>query len=191
MKRLLLLSTAFSVASCSAGGDAKQQANAAAAQSSKPLPHFEFRHLQPAKTTIRQAEEQGIISDCLTGELNDQKSTGCSLKGYQVGDVPTGRSSVDFENGIFDWFSIEFSTDYFENMVQQARQVYGEPCEKSTEKLQNAYGAEFSGDELRWCFIEGHLVVRRHSRDNFRLGEFEFFTQKPEQPRKTYDANTL
>jgi hypothetical protein len=191
MKTFLVLASALAVAACGADGNHQQEANGSKDQSAKPLPHFEFRGLQAARTTLDQAQEREIVEDCLTSELDGQKSTGCSFKGYQVGDVPTGRARVDFENGIFDWFSIEFSTDYFQNMVEQTRQVYGEPCETSSQELENAYGAQFSGDEVRWCFIEGQLVVRRHSRDNFRLGEFEFFTEKPERPRKTYDANTL
>jgi len=191
MKNFPLLVSALALASCGSGGNRQQQSNAAEHPSTRPLPHFEFRKLQPAKTTLRDAEASGLVTDCLTSDLAGVKSTGCSFGTYQVGDVPTGRSSVDFENGLFDWFSVQFSTDYFENMVEQARQVYGDPCATDSKTLQNAYGAQFSGDEVRWCFVEGQLVVRRHSKDNFRLGEFEFFTDKPEQPRKTYDANSL
>jgi hypothetical protein len=190
MKKLLLITTVFA-ASCSAGDGAQQNASQRSEQQSKPLPHFEFRHLRPAKTTLREAKQQGIVSDCLTSDVGGQEDASCFFENGQVGDVPTGRTRVIFDNGLFDWFSIEFSTDYFDNMVEQARQVYGKPCETSRQELQNAYGAQFSGDEIRWCFVEGQLVVRRHSHENFRLGEFEFFTEKPEQPRKTYDANSL
>jgi hypothetical protein len=82
-----------------------------------------------------------VVTDCSKIELEDRDSTDCSFDGLEVGDVPVGLSSAGFENGTFDWFSVDFSTDYFDNMVEETRRVYGAPCATTSETLQNGYGA--------------------------------------------------
>lgn len=190
MRKCLVALGALALAAC---GDQKSQANAGEgiAQGATPRTPFEFRGLKPGETTVKQAQNLGQVEECNSYVVEKVKSTSCRLTKYQIGDVPTGGSTANFEDDTLDWISVEFSTDYFERMLEQTRQVYGEPCDASSERLQNGFGAKFSGDEVSWCFAQGTLTVRRHSENNYRLAEFDFFQARPEQAAKTYDANSL
>lgn len=148
------------------------------------LPSFEFRGLKPDVTTMAEAVKSETVRYC-------SESGSCDFSKYGVGDVTTGRSMVIFTNGKFDWFSIKLSPRSFDDMQRTLSGVYGQPCRQNSEQLQNAFGAQFSGDEAEWCFKEGHLTLRRHSENDVTEGELDYFTTRDLPPAKTYDPGTL
>lgn len=156
----------------------------------KPLPNFEFRGLKPGVTTVDTAKKDAIVRDCRSDPDNEFS---CSFVKYQVGSESFGESHVIFRDGKFDWFTIRFRTDGFEGMGRVLMQVYGDPCEVDSKPLQNAFGAQFSGDEVHWCFKEGKLKLRRHMEDNVMRGELDYFTSHPEDQKEppVYNATTL
>lgn len=155
-----------------------------------PRPAFDFRGLKPGTTTVNAAKKDGIVEDCRSDPKNEFS---CSFAKYQVGDVGFGESFVIFRDGKFDWFLIRFSTDSFEALRRVLMQVYGDPCEVDSKPLQNAFGAQFSGDEVQWCFAEGNMKLRRHDKENVTRGELNFFTDHPEdaKPEATFNSTTL
>ena len=158
--------------------------------SKTPLSHFEFKGLIPKVTTVEEAMKANVIESCRSYMKGE---TSCDFKKYEVGDVSVGGSSIIFKDDKFDWFTVEYTTDNFEQMAEILRKVYGKPCAIDSKPLQNAYGAQFSGDEILWCLAEGDLTLRRHKEDNFRLGELDYFTKhsEDEKPEALYNANTL
>lgn len=98
---------------------------------------------------------------------------------------------VIFTDGKFDWFSVKISPRAFDEMAQALIGVYGEPCRRDSKQLQNAFGATFAGDEVEWCFAEGHMTLRRHSQSDVTEGELDFFTYREPPPAQTFDTGNL
>jgi hypothetical protein len=155
-----------------------------------PLQSFEFRGLKPGTTTLGEAKKAKTVEYCDRFNPNENEDS-CDFVKYSIGEIATGNGSVKFVNGKFDWFHIKLPTDNFDRLIEQTTKIYGKPCSLSTEQLQNGFGAKFQGDEVKWCFKEGDLTVRRHAKNDFTWGEFYFFTDHPAPPAKEFNASTL
>ena len=190
MKRLLPVLIGL-LAGC--GSPTSQSRSATDDQQSTPPPlaHFEFRGLKPDQTSVKEAEKAKSVVWCENFGKIDPHTTTCRFDKYSIGDISAGNSTVSFKDSKFDWFSIKYPTDSFGALLDQTIKIYGKPCSLTTEQLQNGFGAKFQGDVVKWCFSEGKLTVRRHAQDDYRFGEFEFFTARAAPPAKEYNASTL
>lgn len=185
MKRLL---AAIAVVLSSCGSPAPQAT--VSENKEVPLPAFEFRGLKPGKTTVLEAQKAKAVDSCEKYDV-DPHTTSCRFEKDSVGDIATGYTSVIFKDGKFDYFTTKFDTDQFDNILEQTSGIWGKPCSLTREELQNGFGAKFQGDEVRWCFAEGQLTVRRHASDDYHWGEFEFFTRHVVPTKKKYNSNNL
>lgn len=184
-----ILALAMVLASC--GGHQQASKTADKSEVEAPLPAFEFRGLKPDRTTVKEAEKTKSVVWCSGFGKVDPHTTYCRFDKYSIGGISAGNSGVSFKDGKFDWFTIKYPTDSFEALLDQTTKIYGKPCSLTTEQLQNGFGAKFEGDEVNWCFAQGKLTVRRHAKDDYRWGEFEFFTSRAELPAKGYNSSTL
>ena len=179
------------VAATGCGGADRSSGDSRDGKADAPLPSFEFRGLVPQVTMVADARARKIVEQCTPSYTKGE--TSCQFGKYEVGGVGVGMASIIFKDDKFDWFTIRYPTDNFELMAQMLHGVYGEPCSIDSQPMQNAFGAQFSGDEVKWCFVQGELKLRRHKRDNYRLGELDYFTDHPEDilHEPAYNASTL
>ncbi|MFN3930861.1 MAG: hypothetical protein ACK4JY_03845 [Brevundimonas sp.] len=183
--RALALLMVIGVAACSPAPEATPAApEPMSIPAAKALPSFDFRGLKPDTTTMADAVAAETVTRC-------SDSGSCEFTKYGIGDVGTGRSMVIFKDGKFDWFSVKMSPRSFEAVGRTLSSVYGAPCREDSRQLQNAFGATFSGDEVEWCFAEGHLILRRHSENDVTEGELDFFTYREPAPAKDYNSGNL
>ncbi|WP_156800005.1 hypothetical protein [Novosphingobium sp. HR1a] len=141
---------------------------------------FSFRDLVPGKTSYNQALEIKAVYACSDG-IDGGHS--CMFAKNEVAGITARGSDVIFrKDGKLDWFSIKIDPSDYDEILRVIRPIYGDPCLEEHKTLQNAFGATFAGDEMRWCFSQGNLSFRRHAKDNATRGEFEFFVRDDSPP---------
>lgn len=149
-------------------------------------PVFEFRGLRIG-TSLKVAQANGLVEEC--DKVTDYVD--CRLAKREIGEVAIWQSYVDFADGGLDSLMIDVNSDWFDQLVDNLRTAYGEPCGSDTKKLQNAFGATFDGDSVWWCFSNGNLVLRRHNSDDFRKSGLVFEKFDAPKTPATFTSDTL
>lgn len=175
---LLIASAAILLVGCNTGTATNETSDRS--QTSTAPVEFSFRDLVPGKTTYKEALKQKTVDACSEGIDGGQS---CMFSKNEVGGITARGSDVIFrKDGKLDWFSIKIDPSDYDAILAVIRPIYGEPCLEDHKTLQNAFGATFAGDEMRWCFVQGNLSFRRHSKENATRGEFEFFVRDDSPP---------
>ena len=142
------------------------------------------------ETTLVQARDDlKIVEQCRPS--SDEIAVYCDLVGFSLADRPVLDEFVSFKDAKFSGMILETSAEDYDHHIQALKQAYGLPCQVDSEPLQNAFGAQFSGDVATWCFDQGQLTFSRHMRDNVQNSELVFQPTLPPSPAKPYSAESL
>lgn len=154
-----LLGLTLSVMGCSQGAVENKANN---------YPDFVFKNL---RQDAPLSELRDDFRDC-----NKLKATGTHVCHYDdpvlAGYSPKVHSIWFDDVGFYSLFST-YESDYYHLIASNLTQAYGAPCKVDTEKLHNAFNAEFENVRTEWCFNGGVLVFERFY-DNLRTSKLEY-----------------